>query len=92
MKLVNKLLKKQTKGLGHIFKSVGHGISKTVGGVYNDAKHATGGVYNDLKGAVSYGGKHIIKDIDGISNILSSPFLYIGLGVVGIIVFTQMKK
>ena len=71
------------------FKSFSHAgkkIGNAIGDVYTDGKHAVSGVYNDTKSAVSYGGKHIIKDVDNVSSTLSNPFVIVGVGAVILVI------
>ena len=82
--------------IGKFFKSVGHTVSKgskSIGHVFKDAGHTIGKsvstVYKDGKSAISYGGKHLIGDVDNLSSSLSSPILYIGLAAVGLLLLTR---
>ena len=70
---LEKTLSHTGKSISHAFKDSTHNISKTVGTVYNDGKSA-----------VSYGGKHLIKDVDNVSNALSNPMTIIVIGVLGV--------
>ena len=82
----------------NLIKSLGHSIStssKSIGNVFSKGGKKFEGVvhdvYHDAKGAVSYAGKHLIKDVDNVRNTLSSPLLYIGLGIVAVVFMTQRR-
>lgn len=76
---VGKAFSKAGKSISHGFKDTGHFVEKNVGNVYHD-----------VSGAVSYTGKHLIGDVDNLTNALSSPLLYIGIAVVGVVILTKM--
>ena len=83
-------------GVGKFFKDAGHSISKgskSIGHVFESgAKKVVGGVsdvYKDGKSAVAYTGKHLIKDVDNVSNALSNPMLWVVVGGVVILVLTR---
>ena len=86
---LGKVFKNAGHSVGNLFKSGGKTITGAISDVYNDTKHATGGVYKDIKGATKYAGKHLINDVDNISSALSSPLLYIGVGVVVIMFLSR---
>ena len=72
-------ISKGSKSIGHVFKDTGHSISKGVSSVYKDGKSV-----------VSYTGKHLIGDVDNLSNALSSPVLWILVG--GVVLVILLKK
>ena len=83
-------------GVGKFFKDAGHTISKgskSIGHVFESgAKKVEGAVsdvYKDGKSAVSYTGKHLINDVDNVSNALSNPMMWIVIGGVLIVVMTR---
>ena len=77
-KSISHAFKKTNKSIGHAFKDTGHFVSKNVGNVYKD-----------VKGAVAYTGKHLINDVDNVSNTLSSPILLIGVAVLAGIILLK---
>ena len=80
LKRLGHSVSKGSKSIGHVFSKGG---KKIEGAVHN--------VYHDAKSAVSYTGKHLINDVDNVSNTLSSPLLYIGLGLVAVVFMTQRR-
>ena len=80
---VKKTFSKAGKNLKHNFNDAGNFVEKNVGHVYSD-----------VSGAVAYTGKHVIGDVDNMSNAvssaLSSPFTYIAIAVVGVVFLTKM--
>lgn len=75
-----KFMKRGGHSIGHVFKSVDH---KVEGSIHD--------VYTDYKGAVSFAGKHLIKDVDNVSSALSSPFIWIAVGGVVLVVLMNKK-
>ena len=73
-----------SKSIGHVFSSGEKKIEGAVSDVYHDGKGAVGQVYKDSRTAVSYSGKHLINDVDTLTNAVSSPMLWIVVGVVAI--------
>ena len=86
---LGKFLKKGGSKLGHILSSGGKKLEETVSDVYHDVKGGASSVYHDARSAVSYGGKHIIKDVDSISGMLSNPMVIIGIGAIVAIVLLK---
>ena len=91
--------------VGKAFSSAGSFVKQTVtdtGHYINDTTHSIGHslskgsskVYSDVTGAIGYTGKHVIGDVDTLtnsfSNILSSPMLYIAIAIVGIVLIQKM--
>ena len=84
--------------VGKFFKSVGHSVSKgskSISHIFSKGgqkiEGAVSDVYHDAKSAVSYGGKHLIGDVDTLSNSLSSPLLYIGIGIVAVVLISSRR-
>ena len=84
--------------MGNLFKNIGHSISKgskSIGHVFSKGEHkiegAVSDVYHDAKGAVKYTGKHLINDVDTVSNTLSSPLLWIAGGALVLFVMSQRR-
>lgn len=82
--------------VGRFFKDAGNDIksgSRSIGHVFEDTgkdiKKGWTQVYKDGRSAVSYGGKHLINDVDNISNALSSPILWLVAGGVVILVIAN---
>ena len=48
--------------------------------------------HHDVASVVSYGGKHLIKDVDNITGSFSNALPFIIGGVVVVVVLTQMKR
>ena len=84
-------ISKGSKSITHVFTSGGKKIEGAVHDVYHDSKKAVSGVYNDAKSAVSYTGKHLVNDVDNVSNILSGPILYIGAGILAVFLISQRR-
>ena len=80
--------------IGKALKDAGHSISKGFKDTGHFVEKNVGNVYHDAKSAVSYTGKHLIGDVDTLtnsaSNLMSSPVLYIGIAVVVVVVLTKM--
>ena len=80
--------------IGKAFKSAGHSISKGFKDTGHFVEKNVGTVYHDVKSGVSYTGKHLIGDVDTLSNstanLMNSPMLVIGVAVVAVIIFTKM--
>lgn len=77
---------------GKFFKNVGHSVSqgsKSIGHVFEGgAKKVEGAVsdvYHDSTSAIAYTGKHIINDVDTLTNTLSNPLLWLVVGGVAIV-------
>ena len=49
----------------------------------------TSTAHNDIKGVVSYGGKHLISDVDTLSN---SAATYLPIIIVGVVVVYVMNN
>ena len=82
-------------GLGKFFKDAGHSISKgskSIGHVFSKgAKKVEGAVsdvYHDGKSAVSYTGKHLIGDVDTLSNSV----VYIGIGGIALVLLMMQMN
>ena len=84
-------ISKSSKSIKHVFTSGGKKIEGAVHDVYHDSKKAVSGVYHDAKSAVSYTGKHLVNDVDNVSNILSGPILYIGAGILAVFLISQRR-
>jgi hypothetical protein len=60
-------------------KSVGHTLKTGSSSV----SHLVTQPYKDVRSAVSYSGKHIIGDVDKVTNTATNPiFLYGGMAIV----------
>ena len=73
------------KFVSHSASSIGHTLStpyNDVKSVVEDVGKAGSQVYKDSRSIVSYTGKHLVNDVDNISNALSNPMIYIVGGVV----------
>ena len=79
-----------------LFKSIGKAFShnKTLKFLSDPVKPfekiASQG-YKDVKGVVSYGGKHIINDVDNISSSFAGTMPLIIGGVVVVLVMSRMN-
>lgn len=73
-------ISKSSKSIKHVFSKGG----KKLEGAVHD-------VYHDAKSAVSYTGKHLIKDVDNVSSALSGPILYIGAGILAVFLMSQRR-
>lgn len=86
--------------MGNFFKEVGHTVSKgakSVSHVFSGgAKKVEGAVsdvYHDARSAVSYGGKHLIGDVDTLSSGIANSTIYIAVGAVAILlIMMQMNN
>lgn len=82
--------------IGKFLKNVGHEVSKgskSIGHVFEGGtkkiEGAVSDVYHDVRSGVSYTGKHLINDVDNISNALSNPMLWIAGGVVIVVLLSR---
>ena len=78
------------------FKSIGHAFThnKTLQFLFDPVKPvekvvSTG--YKDVKGVVSYGGKHLVNDVDNVSSSLSNSLPLIIGGVVVVMVMSNRR-
>lgn len=78
---IGKGIKHGTKSVGHLLEGGEKKIEGAVNSIYKDGKSAVSTVYNDTTGAIGYGGKHLINDVDGLSSSFSNSFVIIGVGV-----------
>ena len=80
--------------VGKAFSNAGKSVKKGFNNTGNFVEKNVGHVYSDVSGAVSYTGKHVIGDVDNMSNAvssaLSSPLTYIAIAVVGVVILTKM--
>ena len=83
---------------GKFFKKAGHSVSKgskSIGHVFSTAgkkyEGAISDVYYDGKTAVGYTGKHLINDVDTVTNAISSPMLWLVVGAVAIAFLTSRR-
>ena len=74
-----------SKSIGHVFT----GGANAVSDVYHDVTGAVSTVYKDGRSAVSYTGKHAIKDVDTLTNAISSPMMWIVVGGVVILLLAN---
>ena len=88
-KKVGKNIKKGSHSIGNIFEKTGKKFENTIGDVYHDITGGVSDVYGDVKGAVGYTGKHLVKDVDSLSNSLSNPLLWVAVGGVAIVVLNN---
>ena len=80
------------KFVSHSANSIGHTIAQPyndVKSVVSDVGKAGSQVYKDGRSAVSYTGKHAIKDVDTLTNAISSPMMWIVVGGVVILVLAN---
>ena len=88
--------------MGNLFKDIGHSVSKgskSIGQVFKSGgkkiEGAVSDVYHDTRSAVAYGGKHLINDVDkisdGVSN-LTNPILIYGIGAVVLLVVLSQRR
>lgn len=87
---VGNAIKHGASSVSHAFKDTGTSIKHTVQDVGHTVGKSVGTVYKDVKSATAYTGKHLIKDVDNVANILSNPLLYIVGGIVIVVVLTRM--
>ena len=86
--------------MGNFFKEVGHTVSKgakSIGHVFSGgAKKVEGAVsdvYHDARSAVSYGGKHLIGDVDTLSSGIANSTIYLAAGAIAVLlIMMQMNK
>ena len=86
--------------MGNFFKDIGHSISKgskSIAHVFSKGgkkiEGAVSDVYHDAKSAVSYGGKHLIGDVDTLSSGIANSTMYIAAGAIAILlIMMQMNK
>ena len=80
--------------IGKAFKKAGHSISKGFKDTGHFVEKNVGHVYHDVTGAVSYTGKHLVNDVDTLSNstanLMNSPIFVIGVAVIAGVIFTKM--
>lgn len=82
--------------IGHAFEDAGNTITKGFSDIGNGLSDTgdfllqnVGNVYSDAKSIVSYTGKHLIGDVDGIASMLSSPLIYFAIG--GVLLIMLLK-
>ena len=72
----------------------GHFINDTTHSIGHSLSKGTSKVYGDVTGAIGYTGKHVIGDVDTLSNsfasMLNSPMLFIAVAVVGIVLIQKL--
>ena len=85
-KSVGKSIKKGSHSISNTFKSGGKKLEGAVSDVYHDVSGGVSNVYSDVKSAGSYVGKHVINDVDTLTDALSSPLLWIVVGGVVILI------
>ena len=77
-----------------IFKSIGKSLShnhtlKFLADPVKPFEKVVSTGYKDVKGAVSYGGKHIINDVDSVSTSFAGSMPLIIGGVVVVLVMSR---
>ena len=89
LKSAGHTIKKGSNSIGHVFEASEKKAEKVVSQVYKDSKGAVGQVYKDGRSAASYTGKHVVQDVDNLTNALSSPILWLVAGGVVLVVLTR---
>lgn len=80
-----------SKAVEHVFSEPAKKIEGAVGTLYHDTKGAVSDVYHDARSAAKYGGKHLINDVDTISNTIANPMLWIAVGAVVLIALNSRR-
>jgi hypothetical protein len=89
LKDAGKTVKNGSNSISHVFTDGEKKAEKAVGQIYKDGKKGVSQIYRDGRSATAYTGKHIIGDVDNLTNALSSPVLWIAIGGVAIVVLTR---
>ena len=78
-----------SKSIAHVFTGAGNTVKSSVSDVYHDSRSAVSSVYHDTKTAAAYTGKHLINDVDSLTNMISNPLLWVVVGGVVLVVLTR---